>query len=313
MRAAFIQTLIECARADGRIWLLVGDLGYSVVEPFRQEFPGRFINIGVAEQNMTGVATGLALSGKIVFTYSIANFPTLRCLEQIRNDVCYHGANVKIVAVGGGLAYGAQGMTHHATEDLAIMRALANMTVVAPGDPIETALATRAIIEWPGPCYLRLGKAGEPIVHKTSPNFQIGKAIVVREGSDVTLIAAGGILYNTVQAAEELAQQGIQARVLSMPTIKPLDTEAVLAAARQTKAIITVEEHSIIGGLGSAVAEVLSEMQSNFRPFRRLSVGDSFLRVIGDQEYLRQACGISAEAICKTVKAILEPMVNIKG
>jgi transketolase len=306
VRAAFIQALIEQARVDKRIFLLVGDLGYSVVEPFWQEFPDRFINVGVAEQNMTGIATGLALSGKVVFTYSIANFPTLRCLEQIRNDVCYHEANVKIVAVGGGLAYGAQGMTHHATEDLAIMRALPNMTVVAPGDPVETALATRAIIEWPGPCYLRLGKAGEPIVHKTSPNFQIGKAIVVRDGSDVTLIAAGGILYNTVQAAEELAQQGIQARVLSMHTLKPLDTEVVLTAAQQTKAIITVEEHGIIGGLGSAVAEVLAEMQGNFRPFRRLSVGDSFLRVTGDQEYLRQACGLSTEAICKAVQAIAQ-------
>jgi len=313
VRTAFIQTLREYARANERIWLLVGDLGYSVVEPFRQEFPDRFINVGVAEQNMTGIATGLALSGKVVFTYSIANFPTLRCLEQVRNDVCYHNANVKIVAVGGGLAYGAQGMTHHATEDLAIMRALANMTVVAPGDPIETALATRAIAKWSGPCYLRLGKAGEPIVHETSPDFQIGKAITVREGSDVTLIAIGGILFNTMQAAERLAQQGIQAKVLSMHTLKPLDTEAVLAAVRQTKAIITVEEHSIIGGLGSAVAEVLAEMGSGLPPFRRLSVGDSFPQVIGDQEYLRQACGLSAEAMCKAVKVILEPIVNIKG
>jgi len=313
MRTAFIQSLIECARADEHIWFLVGDLGYSVVEPFRQEFPDRFIDVGVAEQNMTGIATGLALSGKVVFTYSIANFPTLRCLEQVRNDACYHNANVKIVAVGGGLAYGAQGMTHHATEDLAIMRTMPNMTVVAPGDPIEAALATRAVAKWPGACYLRLGKAGESIVHETSPDFQIGKAITVREGSDVTLIAIGGILFNTMQAAERLAQQGIQAKVLSMHTLKPLDTEAVLAAAQQTKAIITVEEHSIIGGLGSAVAEVLAEMQGNFRLFRRLSVGDSFPRVIGDQEYLRQACGLSAEAICKAVKAILEPIVNIKG
>ena len=305
MRTAFIQSLIECARADERIWLLVGDLGYSVVEPFRQEFPDRFINVGVAEQNMTGIAAGLALSGKIVFTYSIANFPTLRCLEQIRNDVCYHEADVKIVAVGGGFAYGAQGMTHHATEDLAIMRALPNMTVVAPADPVETALATRAIIEWHGPCYLRLGKAQEPVVHKTPPDFQIGKAIAVRDGSDVTLIASGGILYNTVQAAEELARQGIQARVLSMHTLKPLDTEAVLAAARQTKAIVTVEEHSMIGGLGSAVAEVLAELGNSHVTFRRIGIKDEFCQQVGGQEYLRQACSLTTAGIADSVLKLI--------
>jgi len=306
VRTTFIHTLIDCARANEHIWLLVGDLGYSVVEPFRQEFSDRFINVGVAEQNMTGIATGLALSGKIVFTYSIANFPTLRCLEQIRNDACYHNANVKIVAVGGGFAYGAQGMTHHATEDLAIMRALPNMTVVALGDPVETALATRAIIEWPGPCYLRLGKAGEPVVHKTSPDFQIGKAIRVREGGDVTLIATGGILFNTVQATEELAQQGIQARVLSMPTIKPLDSKAVLAAAQRTKAIITVEEHSVIGGLGSAVAEVLAESGNSHTTFRRIGIKDEFCQQIGSQEHLRGIYGLSVDGIIQVVQSVME-------
>jgi len=187
------------------------------------------------------------------------------------------------------------------------------MTVVALGDPIETALATQAIIEWPGPCYLRLGGAREPVVHQTSPNFQISKAIVVREGSDVTLIATGGILSNTMQAAEQLAQQGIQARVLSMPTIKPLDTETVLAAAQQTKAIITVEEHSIIGGLGSAVAEVLTEMGGSIPPFRRLSVGDSFLQVIGGQEYLRHVSGLSIEGICTVTKQSYKSLKGKSG
>ena len=310
MRTAFIQALIEQARVDKRIFLLVGDLGYSVVEPFRQEFPDRFINVGVAEQNMTGIATGLALSGKVVFTYSIANFPTLRCLEQIRNDVCYHEANVKIVAVGGGFSYGAQGMTHHATQDLAIMRALPNMIVIAPGDPVEAALATRAVAKWPGPCYMRLGKAQEPVVHKTSPDFQIGKAIVVREGSDVTLITTGGILFNTVQVAERLAQQGIQARVLSMPTIKPLDTEAVLAAARQTKAIVTVEEHSMIGGLGSAVAEVLAELGNSHVTFRRIGIKDEFCQQVGSQEYLRGIYGLSVDGIVEVVRSLRKRCTN---
>ena len=306
MRTSFIQTLMALARADERIFLMVGDLGYSVVEHFAEKFPKRFVNVGVAEQNMTGIAAGLALCGKIVFTYSIANFPTLRCLEQIRNDVCYHNANVKIVAVGGGLAYAALGMTHHGTEDMAIMRALPNMTVVAPGDPVESALATRAVIEHPGPCYLRLGKTGEPTIHHIAPNFQIGKAITVRDGDDVTLIAIGGILYNAVRAAEQLAQQGIQARVVSMHTLKPLDAEVVLAAARETGAIITIEEHSIIGGLGSAVAEVLAESNPSPIFFKRLGIKDEFCSQVGSREYLMESYSLSVEGIVKSLMGWLK-------
>jgi transketolase len=305
MRTTFIDKLCEIAERDDRVWLLTGDLGFSVLERFYNRFPERYINIGVAEQNMTGIAAGLALSGKIVLTYSIANFPTLRCVEQIRNDVCYHNANVKIVAVGGGLVYGAQGVTHHGTEDLAIMRALPNMTVVAPGDPVEAALATRAIIERPGPCYLRLGRAGEPIVHQTSPDFQIGKALMVRKGSDITLIATGGMLYNTVQAAEQLAQQDVQARVLSMHTLKPLDIEAVLVATGETNAIMTIEEHSIIGGLGSAVAEVLAEAGSQNITFKRLGIPDAFCSQVGGQEYLRRVYGLDSGAICRAALELL--------
>src|SRR2546427_13117639 len=176
MRAAFFRTVLALAERDERVMLVVGDLGFGVVEPFASRFPARFLNVGVAEQNMTGIAAGLALSGKIVFTYSIANFATLRCLEQIRNDVCYHNANVKVVAVGGGLAYGALGSTHHATEDLAILRALPGLVVIAPGDPVEAELATHAVVEYQGPCYLRLGKAGEPIVHPARPKFRLGEA-----------------------------------------------------------------------------------------------------------------------------------------
>ena len=203
-----------------------------------EELPKQFVNAGVAEQNMTGMAVGMALSGKIVFTYSIANFPTLRCLEQVRNDVCYHQADVKVVSVGGGFAYGSMGATHFATEDLGVMRMLPNLLVVAPGDPVETRHATRAVIERPGPCYLRLGKAGEPVVHKGEIDFELGKAIRVRDGGDVTLISTGGMLHNTVAAAVKLDAQGIHARVLSMHTLKPLDIEAVRAAAVDTGAIL---------------------------------------------------------------------------
>ncbi len=288
MRTAFIETLFELAQKDERITLIVGDLGFGVVTRFMEKLPKQFVNAGVAEQNMTGLATGMALSGKIVFTYSIANFPVLRCLEQIRNDVCYHNANVKIVAVGGGMAYGSLGMTHHATEDLAIMRVLPNMTVVAPNDPIEVRHAVREIVAHNGPCYLRLGRTGEPILHTSEPAFLLGKAITIRYGKDITLIATGGQLFETMKAANMLAGQGIQARVLSMHTVKPLDAEAILAAASETSAIFTIEEHSVIGGLGGAVAEVLMEAEVRPRSFRRIGLKDTFSSIVGDQEYLRR-------------------------
>ena len=305
MRAAFVRSLIDSARADERIFLLVGDVGYSLVESFAQEFPDRFINIGVAEQNMIGIAAGLALCGKIAFTYSLANFPTLRCVEQIRNDVCYHNANVKIVSSGGGLAYGSLGATHHVTEDIAIMRALPNMIVVAPGDPIEAALATQAIAERSGPCYLRLVKTGDPLIHQTTPDFEVGKAITVRDGSDITLIANGGIAYNTMQAAEQLSHQGIQSRVLSMHTVKPLDVDAVLTAAWETSAIITIEEHNIIGGLGSAVSEVLAEENSPRVPFQRIGINDIFCSQVGSQAYLQKDFSLSVEGIVNTVESLV--------
>jgi transketolase len=306
MRTAFIETLFELAQKDERIVLVVGDLGFGVVTHFMQELPKQFVNAGVAEQNMTGLATGMSLSGKIVFTYSIANFPTLRCLEQIRNDVCYHNANVKIVAVGGGMAYGSLGISHHATEDLAIMRALANMIVVAPGDPVETRLATRALVEHGGPAYLRLGRAGEPIVHDSMPNFQLGKAITVREGTDITLISTGGLLHETMKAANFLTRKGIQARVLSMHTLKPLDTEAVLSAASETSAIFTIEEHSVIGGLGGAVAKVLMEAKLKPRCFKRIGLKDTFSSIVGDQDHLRSQYGLDASGIVATIEGALE-------
>jgi transketolase len=304
LRSAFVKALSELAEKDERIFLVVGDLGFGVMEPFAARFPLQYLNPGVAEQNMTGIAAGLAMSGKVVFTYSIANFPTLRCFEQIRNDVCYHNADVKIVSVGGGLGYGALGITHHATEDIAVMRALPRMTVVAPGDPVEAELATRALVDRPGPAYLRLGKSGEPLVHKPGVHFKLGEAIRVREGGEITLIAAGTMLLNTVQAGERLSKHGIEARILSMHTIKPLDTEAILAAARETAAIFTVEEHSIVGGLGSAVAETLAEsgLQVNFK---RLGLPPEFTTVVGSQEYLKNIYLLSTGGITNSVETSL--------
>jgi len=310
VRTAFINELFALAKQDPRIVLIVGDLGFGVVTPFMEQLPAQFLNAGVAEQNMTGMAAGMALSGKIALTYSIANFPTLRCLEQVRNDVCYHNANVKVVSVGGGFTYGAMGATHHAVEDLAVMRALPGLLVVAPGDPIEARAATHAIIEYTGPCYVRLGKAGEPIVHPSSINFELGKAIHMREGRDATLISIGGILQNTVRAAERLAKKGIETRVLSMHTLKPLDVEAVLAAARDTEAIFTIEEHSILGGLGTAVAEVLAEAEGIKAPLKRIGVPPAFSPHIGSQEYMLQCHGLTDEAIALTVAQTLRTVTS---
>jgi transketolase len=244
--------------------------------------------------------------GRVVFTYSIANFPTLRCLEQIRNDVCYHRTNVKIVALGGGFAYGALGVTHHATEDLAVMRSLPEMTVVAPGDPIEAELATRAIIAHPGPCYLRLGRAGEPVLHDSGVDFELGKAIQLRDGTDLTIISTGGMLATALDAATQLDVRGISSRVLSMHTLKPLDEDAIAAAARETGAILTLEEHSRIGGLGGAVAEVLAEIEGIHVPFRRIGLPPGFAPLAGSQEYLRAAHGLGAESVVQTVLNLLE-------
>jgi transketolase len=287
VRTAFIKVLVELAAADERIWLLNADLGYSVLEPFRDRFPERYVNVGVAEQNMAGLAAGLAMRGKMPFLYSIANFPTLRCLEQIRNDICYHGCAVRVVSVGGGFTYGAQGYTHHGIEDLAVMRALPGMTVVAPGDPVETELAIRALCEWPGPAYLRLGKAGEPIVHETRPDFMIGRAIEVRDGRDATIITTGGMLKLAADACARLSVRGLSVRLLSMPTIKPLDAAAVAKAVTETPILLTVEEHSAVGGLGSAVADALLDMGLAPRRYRRLAVPDRLHYRVAEQATFR--------------------------
>jgi transketolase len=302
MRTAFLEALCAVAERDQSVWLLTADLGYSVLEPFRDRFAGRYVNVGVTEQNLIGVAAGLARCGKIVFVYSIANFPTLRCLEQIRNDVCYHEGNVKIVAVGGGFTYGPQGYTHHGIEDLAILRALPGMTVVAPADPVEARLATRALAARPGPCYLRLGKANEPVAHAAEPDFALGRAVSVRAGRDVTLISTGGMLRECLAVAERLHGQGVESRVISMHTLKPLDSEAVLRAARDTGGIVTAEEHSVTGGLGSAVADVIAESGVRCGFFRKFGVPDERYHRVGSQEHMRGLCGDLYETVLSLLR-----------
>lgn len=305
MRTAWIRTLTEIAARDPRVCLVVGDLGYTVVEGFVEQCPGQYVNAGVAEQNMTGLAAGMALSGKIVFTYSIANFPVLRCLEQVRNDVCYHGANVKVVSIGGGYTYGSLGVTHHGTEELAVMRTLPGMTVVAPGDPVEAALATRALVERPGPAYVRLGKAGEPVIHEEEPDFEIGRPIEVRSGADLAILTTGGVLGLGVEAAELLQARGIDAGVHSVHTLKPLDEARILSLARGTGHVVTLEEHSRLGGLGGAVAEVLAEAGVAGLRFRRLGLPDGFATDIGSQAYMRERAGLTPKHVAAEIQRLI--------
>ena len=305
MRTAFMTALTELAKKDKDVFLLAGDVGFGVMESFAKRFPKRFKNVGVAEQNMTGIAAGLALSGKKVYTYSIANFPVVRCLEQIRNDICYHRLNVTVVNVGGGLTYAQCGSSHHGTEDIALMRALPNMTVVAPGDPVEAAGAVYALHKKGGPAFLRLQRRGDPVLHRSGCDFRLGKAITMSAGKDVTLVATGGILNNTLSAAGILKKGGISARVLSMHTVKPIDRAAILRAARDTRNIVTIEEHNVIGGLGEAAAAVLAESGIGGTRFKRIGVKDVFCHIVGGHDYLKEKLGLSPSGIANDVKRFL--------
>lgn len=292
--------LTRLAGEDPRIVFVTGDLGFGVIEDFQRTFPDQFVNAGVAEQNMTGLAAGLASCGRIVFTYSIANFPTIRALEQVRNDICYHDLDVKIVAIGGGTAYGSLGYSHHAIEDLAIMRALPNMRVVAPGDPVEARAATRALAGVPGPAYLRLGRSGEPVVHGDGFSFEIGRAVCVRPGSDVTLISTGGMLTAALEAAQLCEAAGIDVRVLSMHTVKPLDVEAIEQAARETRLLVSLEEHSLAGGLGGAIAEAMVDNNMGTR-LLRLGMPSEPTYVVGSNEYLLKHYGLTPDGIARRI------------
>ena len=304
MRTAFIEELVRLAAADERIFLVCGDLGFSVLEPFADRYPKRYLNAGVCEQAMTGIAAGLALTGKTVFTYSIGNFPILRCLEQFRNDVCYHNLNVKAVAVGGGLAYGSQGYSHHAVEDLAILSALPHITVAAPGDPVEARAITRELARKPGPAYLRLGKAGEPVLHPAEMELAAGRSILVRDGNRATLISTGGMLATTLAAADKLAAAGTPVRVVAMPYLVPLDEATIQAAVTETGAVLTVEEHAV-GGLGAMVGEAIARFgrAAVFDPLRLARIP---LKTAGTQKQLREEHGLSAERIAKRAAQAIE-------
>ncbi len=263
--------------------------------------PDQFTNAGIAEQNMTTVAAGMALEGKTVFTYSIGNFPTLRCLEQIRNDCAYHNANVKVVCVGGGFVYGSLGMSHQATEDLAILRALPDVVVMAPADLVEAEECTRALAKYPGTAYLRLGRGGEKRIHDKIENFQIGKAIKVYDGEKVAIFSTGAIFEEVTAACEELKEKGYNPAVYTFPTVKPIDKETIEKVSREFELVVTCEEHNIVGGFGSAVAEVMAEMRDKKTLLLRIGLNDEYSVRVGNQKYLRQQYGIDAKSIVEQI------------
>lgn len=305
MRDTFVKTLIEEAKKNKNIELITGDLGFGVLKPYWEALPDQFTNAGIAEQNMTTVAAGMALEGKTVFTYSIGNFPTLRCLEQIRNDCAYHNSNVKIVCVGGGFVYGSLGMSHMATEDIAIMRALPNVTVICPGDLVEAECATRAIVNTPGTCYMRLGRGGEKRIHDRIEDFHIGKAIKVRESikeenNRIAVFSTGAILDETTEACDELIRNGYSIEQYSLHTVKPIDKETLMKCVKECRYIFTVEEHNVIGGLGGAVAEVMAECDGNAK-LVRIGICDEYCAIVGSQKYLRSRYYIDKNTIVNVV------------
>lgn len=308
MRDSVIRTLIELGQQDKSLKLVTGDLGFGVLKPFWEALPNQFVNAGIAEQNMTGVAAGMALEGNKVFTYSIGNFPTLRCLEQIRNDCAYHNANVNVICVGGGYVYGSLGMSHHATEDIAVLRALPDVTVICPGDPTEAELAVKKIANTQGTCYLRLGRGGEKRVNRVIEEFEIGKAYKLRDTGDkpvkVAVFSTGAILEETSIACDSLEEQGIGVEQYSFPTVKPIDKEVIKDCAERFDHIFTVEEHNIVGGFGSAVAEVLCEYGTGAK-LHRIGINDFYCIEVGSQKYLRKQVGINAEGIINKVKEVI--------
>lgn len=303
IRRAFIDTLCDVAAKDDRIWLVCGDLGFNLLEKFALRFPERFINAGIAEQHMIGMASGLASCGKIVFIYSIANFPTMRCLEQIRNDVCLHQANVKIVTTAGGFIYGTQGVTHQVVEDLAVMRAMPFMSIACASDAAQASALTETAAFLSGPAYLRFGKGETKAVYTDRRSFLPGKMVELKGGKDVLLIATGPVLVNVLEAADVLAQRGFSVAVWDSPWVKPIDEEALSKAALCYRLIVTVEDAHVNGGLGGVVAEVVSSVGASRALVRRLGITDRYMRGTSQTQSSAWAeFSLNTEGIIKAVE-----------
>jgi transketolase len=302
MRNAFADELTRLGNDDPRVVMLSGDIGNRLFDKFKDKHPARFFNCGVAEANMMGVAAGMAMNGLRPVAYTITPFVTTRCLEQIRTDVCYHEAPVTIVAVGAGLAYSGLGPTHHACEDISFLRSIPNMVVICPGDAFEVRGALRAAMQQDRPVYIRMGKKGEPVVHKGPiADFRIGKAITIEEGSDVCLLSTGNMLPEVIEAAHKLKDKGISAEVVSFHTVKPLDEDKLKQAFARFKLVATIEEHSLIGGFGAAVSEWLVDTETQAKKFLRFGTPDAFFKKSGEQEYAREMLGLTGHQIADKI------------
>ncbi|MBS3127837.1 1-deoxy-D-xylulose-5-phosphate synthase [Candidatus Woesearchaeota archaeon] len=300
MRTAFLNELLILLREHKDIFVITADMGFSIFEEVQKEFPEQFLNTGVTEQSSIGIATGLALSGYTVYFYAQAPFATMRCFEQVRLDVAYQNINVKIIGTASGFSSNQLGVSHFSMEDIALMRLLPNLTIFSPGDPLESAWATKAAYKIPGPVYIRITKNGNPIIHDTKKTFEIGKGIEIAKGSDFTLLVSGSLLPMAKQVIDNLANKKIVGTLISLPVVKPIDKEIILKAAKETRYLFTLEEHSIIGGLGSAVAEILAESDSSVF-FRRFGVPDKFTSITGSPQYLLDYNGLSQEKIVKKI------------
>lgn len=303
MRTAYLDTLYELASKDKRVYALISDNGAIVYDKYRRDLASQYLNLGISEANMLGMAAGMASCGKIPFAYTIGAFLAYRAFEFIRNDICLQKQNVKIVGTGAGEVYSALGPTHHSTEDLGGLRAMPGLTILCPASPMEVRKATVAAYEFEGPIYLRLGTNKEAEIYNEDYKFQIGKSLTLKEGNDITLIGSGSILNDILQAASQLESKGIRARVINIHTIKPIDREAILQAIEETGKIMTIEDHSIYNGLGSAVAEVVAESGKGVA-FRRLGLRD-FSHGYGSYSQVKEMNGIGISDICTEVEALV--------
>lgn len=306
MRKTCLDMVYKLAKEDERIFFIGSDLGFGTLKQFREEMPDRCFMEGVCEANVVGMAAGLALEGKIPYVNTIATFITRRCFEQIVLDLCLHNVNVRLIGNGGGLVYAPLGPTHEVIEDLAILRAIPNMTIVAPADANEMRRLMPLTVDYEGPIYVRLAKGYDPIVTTDDVLFEIGRAIPIRKGTDGLIVTTGITLRIALEAAANLDERGLKMAVLHVPTIKPLDTEAILDYAARVPVVVTVEEHTVIGGLGSAVAETIAEANfSSAKRFKRVGIPDVFPDKYGSQNSLMAYYNITAEMTVSVIKQLL--------
>lgn len=305
MRNAFARAVTKLAQSRDDVVLLAGDIGNRLFDQFKENYPDRFFNCGVAEAGMTGIAAGLAATGLLPITYTITPFNTVRCLEQIRLDICYPNYPAIIVGTGAGLSYASLGATHHSVEDIALMRMLPNMHIVCPGDPLEVELALKAAADLKRPVYLRLGKKGEPTIHQKDPSFEIGKGIVLRNGEKVALLSVGNMLGVSFEVAELLEKSGISPMLASLHTVKPLDELLLEKVFANFDRVVVIEEHSRSGGAGSAILEWAHSRKIAVSQLINVGLPDQFFSACGSQYQARESLGLDAESIHKHIWSFL--------